>query len=671
MGLNAFQLIVRSGDERTAYTFDQGEVSIGRSRQCDLRLDDPLVSRRHCRIERQDDGGFVLIDEGSQNRPRLRGHPVERCELRDGDVIALGTSEVALAAAPPDLPSIDDTQVAEGPQSAEDLQAFVEIARALNEEQDLTRLLTSIMDAAIRLSSAERGFLILGQGEESTVEVARNFVQEDVLTPEFKISRTIAKRVRETGVPELTTNAQEDQRLRSLPSVEDLKLRSVLCLPLRVRGEVAGVLYVDNRLQQQVFKDREKALLLALADHAGIAIHNARTMEQLRAKRQEAQGALERVAQLNAALKGQLAAQKAELTEIREELSGTARQGLKHDYRKIVGESRRMRELFTMLDKYIDAAEPVLILGESGTGKELVAQAMWEHGPRGSGPFVTENVAALPESLLESELFGHEKGAFTGATGAKRGLLESATGGVLFLDEIGEMPLDLQAKLLRVIQEAEVRRLGAREPIKVDVRLITATNRTLEEMVRDGDFREDLYYRLNVLPVYVPPLRERREDIPALVHRFLLDADSSGARGVGGRTRVSPDAMEALIAHRWPGNVRELQNEVRRAAILSDGVILREHLSDGVRTRAAPATADDGGPVPAETGTTLPDLVRELEVREIGKAFERAGGNKSRAAQMLGLSRFALQRKLEKYGIGNDDGPAAADADPATDGSRG
>ena len=653
-----FQLIIRREGGDQTHSFDQDCVVIGRSKECDLQVDDRLASRRHCRVERRDDA-YVLVDEGSQNRVHLRGQPVEQCELRSGDVFSVGRVEITFSVAERS-PSLDDTHLADAPRSSQDLGAFVNIARALNEEQDLARLLTSIVDAAIDLSSAERGFLILGQGAESTVEVARNFAQEEILSPEFKISRTIAQRVLESGVPERTTNAQEDSRFRGQPSVEDLKLRSVLCIPLRIRGVVGGVLYVDNRLQQQVFKEREESLLISLADHAAIAIHNARTMEELRARQTDLQSAVDRIAQLNAALKGKVAAQKAEISEMREELSSARRPGkFRYDYSKLVGDSRRMHEVFGLLDKYIDTGEAVLILGESGTGKELVARAIWEQGPRSKGAFVTENVAALPESLLESELFGYAKGAFTGAHANKKGLFEGASGGVLFLDEIGEMPLDLQAKILRVIEDGEVRPVGARESVAVDVRLITATNRNLEEMVRDGDFRQDLYYRLNVLPIHLPPLRERREDIPALVQRFTVEwAEEEGEEA---RVRVSPDAMEAMMAYHWPGNVRELQNEIRRAAILSDGVILAEHLGERVR-HPQPLDADASGPVPAEAGTTLPDLVQALEIREIKKAYLRAGGNKSRAAEMLGLSRFALQRKLEKYGLGAD-----GEASPAED----
>ncbi|MFO1051294.1 MAG: sigma 54-interacting transcriptional regulator [Planctomycetota bacterium] len=641
-----FQLVVHRAGAAETHQFDVDAVVIGRSRECGLVLTDRLVSRRHCRIERRADG-FVLVDEGAQNPVKLRGMPVKEAELRAGDRFAIGGCEIELVV-PDDRPSLDDTHLVEDRQTARDLTAFIEVARALNDERDLSRLLTRIVDAAIQLSGAERGFLIVGQGEASTVEVARNFAQEEVNTPEFKISRTVAARVRESGVPELTTNAQEDARFRGLASVADLRLRSVLCIPMRIRGSVEGVLYVDNRLQNHVFEEREKRLLLSLADHAGVAIHNARTLRELEGKQAELERALHRISQLNAQLEGRLQEQAATIDDMRQQLDESSK-GLKfaHDYRAIVGNSRRMHEVFRLLDKFIPADEPVLILGESGTGKELVARAIHKLGPRKDGSFVSENCGAMPEALLESELFGYEKGAFTGATSARKGLLVAASGGVLFLDEIGEMHVDLQKKLLRVLQEGEVRPLGARDTVKVDVRLVTATNRNLEEMVRDGEFREDLYYRLAVLPIQLPPLRERREDIPALVERILSELAREGHTK---RTRIGPEVMDRLIAHRWPGNVRELQNEVRRAAIVAEGVIQLDHLSEQVRNpRQLDPIEDAPGVVPAERGTTLPDMVKELEVREIRKAIRLSNGNKSRTAEMLGLSRFALQRKIEKY----------------------
>jgi serine/threonine-protein kinase PknK len=666
MSNGPFLLIVNRDGKSETHAFHQEVVTVGRSREADLFLPDRLISRIHCRVERQD-GLFVLADAGAQNPAKLRGRPVLRAELKVGETFVVGNYEVTLGIPATENGSVEETRPGDHPRGSQDLVAFLQIARALNEEGDLTRLLTQIVDAAIALCGAERGFLILGKTGDHSVEVARNFAQEEVLSPEFKISRTIANRVMSTGVAELTTNAQEDDRFRDLQSVADLRLRSVLCIPIRVQNDIGGVLYVDNRLQQQVFQEREKALLLSLADHAGTAIHTARNVEQLRGKQIELQQALDRVDQLNAALKGQLLEKTSELTQIREELSAQSLgQRSKYDYKQIVGNGRAMRGLFALLDKYIEADDPVLITGDSGTGKELVARAIHAQSRRSGKPFVSENCAALPEALLESELFGYVRGAFTGATANKKGLFESAGGGVLFLDEVGDLPLELQKKLLRVLQEGEVRPLGSRETVKIDVRLICATNRNLEAMVREGSFREDLYYRLAVLPVHLPPLRDRKEDVPLLVKRFLGDLQ----REAPGRVRISPDAMERIIAYPWPGNVRELQNEIRRAAILCDGIILESHLSSHVREgrRGPGAVAADDGLVPSERGTTLPDMVRELEIREIQKAFDRAQSNKSRAADLLGLSRFALQRKLDKYALdadGRPTGQAPANDDTA------
>src|SRR5262245_5344619 len=658
MSQGPFLLVVTRDGKAETHAFHQDVVSIGRSRECELFLPDRLISRIHCRIERTD-GVFALVDAGAQNPAKMSGRPVLRAELKVGESFTLGNYEITLGMPATENASVDETRPGDNPRGSHDLVAFLQLARALNEEQNLTRLLTQIVDATIQLCGAERGFLILGRSGEHSVEVARNFAQEEVLSPEFKISRTIANRVMATGVPELTTNAQEDDRFRDLQSVADLRLRSVLCIPIRIQGEVGGVLYVDNRLQQQMFQEREKSLLLSLADHAGTAICNARAMEQLRSKQIELQSALDRVDQLNAALKGQLQETTSELTQIREEISAQSLgQRSKYDYKQIVGTGRAMRTLFALLDKYIEADDPVLITGDSGTGKELVARAIHAHSRRGTRPFVSENCAALPEALLESELFGYMRGAFTGATANKKGLFETAEGGVLFLDEVGDMPIELQKKLLRVLQEGQVRQLGSQHTVKVDVRLICATNRNLELMVREGEFREDLYYRLAVLPVHLPPLRDRREDVPQLVKRFLSDLQ----RETQIRVRVSPDAMERIAAYTWPGNVRELQNEIRRAAILCDGIILESHLSQHVREgRRGPGTGmPDDGLVPSERGTTLPDMVRELETREIQKAFDRAQSNKSRAAELLGLSRFALQRKLDKYALDADGRPTGA-----------
>jgi serine/threonine-protein kinase PknK len=389
MGQSFLLIVTRDGQAET-HAFHKDAVTIGRSRECDLYLPDRLVSRVHCRVERSDTG-FCLVDGGASNPAKLRGRPVVRAELKVGEAFQVGQYEIALQLPAPELASVDETRVGDNPRGAQDLSTFLQIARALNEEQDLTRLLTQIVDAAIAMCGAERGFLVLGSGDEHSVEVARNFAQEEVQSPDVKISRTIARRVLQTAVPELTTNAQEDDRFRDLQSVADLRLRSVLCIPIRVNGTIGGVLYVDNRLQQQVFQEREKNLLLSLADHAGTAIHNARTMEQLKAQKLELQQALDRVDQLNGALKGQLLEKTAELSQIREEISTHSLHKTKYDYRQIVGTGRAMRSVFALLDKYIDTDDPVLVTGESGTGKELVARAIHSQSRRKHRAFVSEN----------------------------------------------------------------------------------------------------------------------------------------------------------------------------------------------------------------------------------------------------------------------------------------
>jgi two-component system response regulator HupR/HoxA len=312
----------------------------------------------------------------------------------------------------------------------------------------------------------------------------------------------------------------------------------------------------------------------------------------------------------------------------------------------------------------VESELPVLIRGESGTGKELIARAIHAHGTRAKAPFITENCAALPDSLLESELFGHARGAFTGAERAKKGLIEQASGGTLFLDEIGDMSTEMQKKLLRVLQEGEVRPLGSDQRVSVDVRLVAASHRDLADMVAKGEFRQDLFYRVCVLELDLPPLRGRREDVPLLARALLERA----AKEVGREApAISSEALDLLCAYHWPGNVRELENEMRRIVVLGSDAVLAEHLSEQVRHPERPPSrttelfdAIDGD---------LRSAVAEFERRAIQAALAKHEGNKSRAASELGLSRFALQRKLEKYEAdagGEGSGSEAEGADTAT-----
>jgi len=301
-----------------------------------------------------------------------------------------------------------------------------------------------------------------------------------------------------------------------------------------------------------------------------------------------------------------------------------------------------MLELFRLLDRVTETALPVVIYGESGTGKELVARAIHHNGPRRAKPFVSESCAAIPETLLEAALFGHARGAFTGADSERRGLFEVAHGGTLFLDEVGEMSPGMQAKLLRVLQTGEFRRLGGERTVHVDVRLLCASNRDLSRLVEEGAFREDLFYRLNVVRVGLPPLRERRDDIPLLVEHFLgKHAQKRGAKP----PRLQRAALQKLVGYRWPGNVRELENEILRAAALGGETIAVEDLSPQVAAGDPEAAFDS----PDDLG--LKKRVERLERTLLREAMARADGNQTQAARLLGLSRFGLQKKLRRYGL--------------------
>jgi transcriptional regulator with GAF, ATPase, and Fis domain len=306
---------------------------------------------------------------------------------------------------------------------------------------------------------------------------------------------------------------------------------------------------------------------------------------------------------------------------------------------RIIGQSRAVRAILGQILKVAPTDTTALITGESGTGKELVATAIYEHSLRRGKPFVKVNCVAIPEGLLESDLFGHEKGAFTGAVARKKGRFELADGGTIFLDEIGDMPPATQAKILRVLQEREFERVGGADSIRVDVRIIAATNKNLTEMVKTGVFREDLFYRLNVFNIHLPPLRERREDIPALADHFLGSAEKAAP--------ISPQAMQLLLGHPWPGNVRELQNVIERAAVIAEGSIEPGHLPPEFR-RDAGAPANRAG---SDEGKPLDDRMADIEKGLIIEALTRTGGIQARAAQILGINQRSLWHRVKKHNI--------------------
>ncbi len=319
---------------------------------------------------------------------------------------------------------------------------------------------------------------------------------------------------------------------------------------------------------------------------------------------------------------------------LKQELKG------RYEFHNIIGQSAKMQEVFNLIDMVAPTVANVIIYGESGTGKELIARAIHEHSPRKDKPFVTVNCTAIPENLLESELFGHEKGSFTGATSRREGKFKLADGGTIFLDEIGEMSLAMQPKLLRVLQERKFERVGGTEVIEVDVRLVAATNKNLEEAVKEGKFREDLFYRLDVVPIHLPPLRERKEDIPLLAEHFLEKYNRLNSRQI---RKISPEAMGLLVNYHWPGNIRELENTIERAVIIARGeTILPEYLPLSVQSSSRKKSENE-----LEVGMSL----KEAEGLLIQKTLEEVGGNKSQAAKVLGITRQTLRNKMREYGL--------------------
>ncbi|MHC5036691.1 MAG: sigma 54-interacting transcriptional regulator [Planctomycetota bacterium] len=451
------------------------------------------------------------------------------------------------------------------------------ISRTINSELELSRLIPLIMDMAIEAVKAERGFLLLDRDRQGlSVEVARAWGGEAVGEPEFEVSRSIAEEVVRGGEPVLTTDAGADERYHDRMSVKGLRLKSVLCVPLRSKGKRLGAVYVEDRRERGAFGPADMDFLMAFADQAAVALENARLWEDLRKKTEMLEASHQEVENLNRELKRKVDWQAETISEMERRMEAERRADRhRYDYSRIVGKSEAMQQVFQILDRATDSVVPVLIVGESGTGKELVARAIHMNGPRKDALCAVENCAAISETLLETELFGHVKGAFTGAVADKKGLFEVADGGTLFLDEVGEMSPGMQAKLLRVLQDGEFRPVGGKAVKKVDVRMIYASNRDLRKEVAEGRFREDLFYRMNVLTVHLPPLRDRIEDIPLLVDHFLLAFAEAGHMPV----TMTAGAVKRMLAYRWPGNVRELENEIKRAEALSDGEIRSEHLS--------------------------------------------------------------------------------------------
>jgi DNA-binding NtrC family response regulator/putative methionine-R-sulfoxide reductase with GAF domain len=600
-------------DRQDYYTLDAAEACVGRDAACDIALADASVSRRHALIVRRG-GAFEIEDLGSKNGVFVDGQAVTRGRLTNGAAVRFGnveakfleqfSEEVSLAGVADDATRLFAR--AELSPHLRKLQRLYELAEEAGRAESEAAIAQTALDIVLREMGCENAYV--GFCDESSRSIRSDFHRTAAGRAErFALSRTILAKVLASGRQLLVANAGAETDLRNLASIAAASTKSVLCVPVRAAGRVLGVLYADTRFNVRPFTDDDLAFAGALASLLGAIVGNLRLIVGLR----EANKALQERCDGIKLIGG------ARIAAVREQL------------RKFAGKG----------------AATVLILGPSGSGKELAARLIHRQSNRAEKPFLDVNCAAFPKDLIESELFGHVKGAFTSATGDRRGLFQLANGGCLFLDEIAEMPHDLQGKLLRVLETGEFRPVGADRTVKVDVRIIAATNKDLRELAKKGGFREDLYYRLNVLTVTIPPLADRREDIPELCAHFLTalcGRIDTRARG------LSPAALECLQRHDWPGNVRELRNVIERALYICESETIQpEHLVGLVDDEAYDdASAEAAEPV---EGGRLEREIEELERVRLREALERHHWNRSRAAAELGIARKTLFAKLKKY----------------------
>jgi transcriptional regulator with GAF, ATPase, and Fis domain len=622
----ATKLIAISGPVRKS-EFPLGlSTVIGRNADNTIPLDDALVSPRHCSIELRD-GGIILSDLDSYSGTFVNGIPVKQRELRSGDEVAIGNSVFVFEIEKSESAQSSPVQMCEGnalnlramelrsnelanlqpeslaalPQSARmarNFNALLQISRAIGSLRDEESLPWQLLGMIFDVIPAERGAILLL--EEDSQEVRSQAAWDRVSGPDHpvEVSREIMRQVIEAGVSLLASGSDLDQS--SYLAEGDIKRtsRSILCVPMISKKKPIGIIYLESSSPSAMLTEQDFELLTAIAGLGVIGLENARQFERLGNENQR----------------------------LRAEVS------LTHD---MVGRSTRMREVYQFIERVAPSDSTVLISGESGTGKELAARAIHKNSPRKNQPFVALNCAALTETLLESELFGHEKGAFTSAISLKKGFLEVAEGGTIFLDEIGELSQILQAKLLRVLQEREFVRVGGTRTIKINVRFLAATNKDLQKAVRDEKFRADLFHRLNVISLTLPALREHPEDISVLAEHFVARHAKNCNRNING---ISREAVACLTQYDWPGNIRELENAMERAVVVgSSERILLEDLPETVLE-----SAKGGGHAQAK----YHDSIRNLKKQLILSALDQTTGSITEAAKILGVHANYLHRLM-------------------------
>jgi transcriptional regulator with GAF, ATPase, and Fis domain len=601
------------------------EIPIGRDQSNLLSISDPSLSRRHC-VVTCDGNGYNIRDLDSRNGTFVNGVAIKESQLHHGDQVSVGDSvfvlllreeteeavggrvefddsltQATVQLRPQDAVYLQPDRLASelpSSQLGRNLKALLKISRVVHVIRDLEQLQAEILNLIFEVTPAERGAILLdGKGNDRFASVFTRHRLAPTTQP-VRLSRTISRQVLDKGVAILGTDVPATGGLSGVESLVTSHVRSLLCVPLTVYQKVIGCVYLDTTSPANRLDEDHLQLVTAIAGISAVALENARRLQWLE----------------------------------QENLRLTTEINLEHN---MVGEGARMREVYQFLSRVAPTDATVLIEGESGTGKELAARAIHRNSPRSSKPFVAINCAAIPEGLLESELFGHERGAFTGAVAQKKGRLEIADGGVVLLDEIGELAPALQVKILRVLQEREFERLGGNRPISVDIRLIAATNKNLAAAVHAGTFRQDLYFRLNVVSLVMPPLHERREDIAMLADYFVVKYSKKCKVKP---KEISPEAMACLVNYDWPGNVRELENAMERALVLS--------VSDGIRPEDLPESVLEKDPPAGMAAAKYHTAVKELKKQLILAALEDAKGNYTEAARILGVHANYLHRLI-------------------------
>jgi transcriptional regulator with GAF, ATPase, and Fis domain len=615
----------------STYYLTEGQVRIGRDPSNSLAVSDLSLSRRHCILNREQDS-YKICDLDSRNGTFVNGSAVSERRLNHGDQIAVGESvfvfldkeeepnEATMEVEFDDIITQATTQIR--PQDVlylqpdrilkelpvtsrlgRNLNALLKISRVVHSISDLNQLQRQILQLIFDVVPAERGAILMDSTGNENFSTLFVHPAPGKRGEPVRVSRTITRQVMQQGIAILGADVPGSGGLSGVESLLTFQVRSLLCVPLTVFQKVIGCIYLDTTSPTRRFDREHLELVASIAGISAVALENARRLLWLE----------------------------------QENLRLAAEINLQHN---MVGESAAMKEVYRFLSRVAPTEATVLIGGESGTGKELVARAIHRNSPRASRPFVAINCAAIPEGLLESELFGYERGAFTGAVGQKKGRLEMAEGGVVFLDEIGELAPSLQVKLLRVLQEREFERLGGSRPIAVDIRLIAATNKDLADAVKARAFREDLYYRLNVVSVVVPPLRERPEDIAILAEYFV---SKFAVKCKVKAKKISPEAVARLMNYDWPGNVRELENAIERALVLG--------VSDAIQPEDLPESVLEKDVAFGAQEAKYHTAVKQLKKQLILTALEEAKGNYTEAARILGVHANYLHRLVRNLNL--------------------